>query len=395
MKPIRILIAVCCAALCAPWAAAQSLVYMVTTGTTTASFRAKFPNGIFGTTPEQRLAMLRRTDKNQIWSVSMADGKRTLLFSDEGMSNFEIVSATDTSSALLASGKALVRGVERSWRGQPNPGAIETPRGIYEVSLDGTKRFRRLIDAKPNMGPLMLTSDGAKAAVDSLDPASNKYTLDVYSLPQWKLLRTVDLSKAFEAHCPDCLVQSGGWLADGKSLYFDVQPRDEEGEDASPNQVPGNYIISDEGLDAGRIPREAGRVKMAGYERLNSFGASVVAQLANGNYVFCDYALKTNPRPKPPAEYERFLVITDSQFHVLKQFPIGRLRTSGYVLAANGKSIAYVEDRMTPDYRTECRVWTMDLVTGAAKEVFSTPPPNPPPSPEPSKSVFILGWMDK
>lgn len=379
----------------APWAAAQSLVYMVSYGTTQASFRARFPNGIFGTTPDQRLAMLRRTLKNEIWSVSMADGKRTLLFSDEGMSNFEIIAAAGAGYAIPARGMAFVKGVERSWRGQPSPGAEETPQGIYEINLDGSKRFRGVIDAKPNMGPLLMDLTGTKAAFDALDPANNKYTLYVYSLPDWKTLQSVDLSKAMDAHCPACMVQTYGWLANGEKLFFDIEPGDEDEDEASTNQVPGNYIFSVDGADAGSIPGAAGRVDMAGYERLPAFGARVIGQLGDGRFVFMDYAFKTNPRPKPPVEYEPFLVITDSGYKVLNQIQIGRLRTSGYVLSANGKYIAYVEDRMTPNYRTERHVWAMDLESGEAKEMFMTPPPNPPTSAEPNISVAIVGWLDK
>ncbi|HEV2490222.1 MAG TPA: hypothetical protein VGT03_10470 [Candidatus Acidoferrales bacterium] len=379
----------------APLAAAQSLVYLVSYGTTQASFRARFPNGIFGTTTDQRLEMLRRTIKNEIWSVSVADGKRTLLFSDEGMSNFEIISATGLGCAIPAGGKAIVKGVERSWRGQPNPGAMETPRGVYEISFDGSKRFRRVMDTKENMGPLMLDASGAKVAFDALDPATNKYTLYVYGLPGWKILLTVDLSKAMDTHCPGCVVQNYGWLADGKDLVFQIEPGDEDEDEASTNQVPGNYIFSDAGADAGNIPNTAGRMEMTGYERLPAFGARVIGQLADGRFVFMDYALRRVPRPKPPVEYEPFLVITDPDFKTLKQVQIGRLRTGGYLLSANGKYMAYIEDRMTPDYRSERYVWTMNLETGEAKEVFMTPPPNPPTSPEPNISVTIVGWSDK
>lgn len=391
MKRIPILAGIIWILLFAPWAAAQSLVYMVSYTLTPAGFRAHFPNGTLGATPDQRLATLRRNIKNEIWSVSMADGKRTLLFSDEGMSNFELLPGYPT----VASGKALVKGVERSWRGQPNPGAMETPQGVYESSLDGTKRFRRLIDVKPNMASIMLNLAGTSAAIESQDPATGKYTLDVYGLPDWKLVRSLELNKAFEAHCPGCLVQSYGWLADGKALFFELDPGDEDGGEASPNQVPGNYIVSEEGADLGSIPRTAGRMETVGYERLPSFDTRLIGQLGDGRFVFLDYALKKVPRPKPPVEYEPFLVITDRDFKVLKQLQIGRLRTSGYVLSANGKYVAFVEDRQIPNYKTERHVWAKNLEAGEAKEVFMTPPPNPPTSAEPNVSVTIIGWLEK
>lgn len=73
-------------------ARAQTLVYSVSYADTRASLQARFPSlSLF---PGQRseaenLALLRNTRKNEIYSVSVADGKRSLVFSDAGM-NLEI-----------------------------------------------------------------------------------------------------------------------------------------------------------------------------------------------------------------------------------------------------------------------------------------------------------------
>ncbi|HEV3254085.1 MAG TPA: hypothetical protein VG033_06740, partial [Candidatus Acidoferrales bacterium] len=74
--------------LCAP-ARAQTLIYALSYAETPASLKARFPRGVIGATTNDKLAMLRGFRKTEIYSVSMIDGKRSLLFSDEGM-NLEI-----------------------------------------------------------------------------------------------------------------------------------------------------------------------------------------------------------------------------------------------------------------------------------------------------------------
>src|ERR1700722_2263929 len=76
-------------------ARAQTLVYSLSYGDTAASRQARFANvsPAPGLRPEaENLAMLRNTRKNEIYSVSVADGKRSLLFSDAGM-DLEIAAA--------------------------------------------------------------------------------------------------------------------------------------------------------------------------------------------------------------------------------------------------------------------------------------------------------------
>ena len=74
--------------LCAQ-ARAQTLIYALSYAETPASLHARFPRGVMGASINDKLAMVRGFRKTEIYSVSMIDGKRSLLFSDEGM-NLEI-----------------------------------------------------------------------------------------------------------------------------------------------------------------------------------------------------------------------------------------------------------------------------------------------------------------
>ena len=94
MKSIRASALVVCLLFCTQ-ARAQTLVYSLSYTDTPAGRQARFANvspapGL--RSEEQNLAILRNTRKNEIYSVSVADGKRSLLFSDAGM-DLEIAAA--------------------------------------------------------------------------------------------------------------------------------------------------------------------------------------------------------------------------------------------------------------------------------------------------------------
>lgn len=142
MKLSCLFVIASCVFLCAP-AHAQTLVYALSYSETQASSRARFAN--VSPAPALRseaenIAMLRNTRKNEIYSVSVADGKHSLLFSDEGM-HLE----TSPAAAVSPTGKAYTSGVWRERRGTPTPG-FYSDEGIYELSLDG-----RITSAKSPM----------------------------------------------------------------------------------------------------------------------------------------------------------------------------------------------------------------------------------------------------
>src|SRR5271166_5871622 len=88
--------------LCAQ-ARAQTVIYALSYAETPASLHARFPRGVIGASINDKLAMVRGFRKTEIYSVSMIDGKRSLLFSDEGM-NLEI----RPTGATLAANKTYI-----------------------------------------------------------------------------------------------------------------------------------------------------------------------------------------------------------------------------------------------------------------------------------------------
>jgi hypothetical protein len=90
------------------------------------------------------------------------------------------------------------------------------------------------------------------------------------------------------------------------------------------------------------------------------------------------------------ADLESFLVISSPGSRI---FPRRHGFGSSY-LSPSGKYLAYIEERQTPNYRTEWHLWGQDLETGQEKELFVAPSPNPPTSTEPNVTLTVLGWIN-
>jgi hypothetical protein len=367
--------------LCAQ-ARAQTLIYALSYAETPASLHIRFPRGVMGATINDKLAMPRGFRKTEIYSVSMIDGKRSLLFSDEGM-NLEIT----PTGATLGAGKAYATGVMREWRTTPTPGVYSEPPAIYEVSLDGSNRFRRLIEIQRNQSAALMNPQTKKMVFGGF-VSNGKYVISIYDMPTWKLLRSWEL---IQTHCPDCIPVSYGWLADGNRLFFNL---DVGGDESSNHDVPGTYITAEDGTDLGGIPMHVGELQLPGYDREKYIPPYLIGQFPNGDYLFRDYGFKKGPLPKVPVEQESFLVITGPDFKSKKQIPLPWVRLGSFCPSSSGKYLAYVEERQIPNYRTERHLWGRDLESGTEKEMLVTPPPNPPSFPEPNVSFTILGWVD-
>src|SRR5215471_6170756 len=321
----------------------------------------------------------------------MTDGKRTLLFSDEGL-NFEI-SPYSGSGYPLAADKAYLAGVEREWHGQPNPGTYETPPAIYEISLYGSVKVRRLFETKQNMTPALVNSTGTRAAFQAFE--DGKYTYFIYDIPSWKLRHSIELSKLLGLHCADCLPSSAVWSADGSRLFLTLDLGDEDGIADESQDRPGTCVISEDGTELGALAAPSGRIQLTGSHRQASIAPYLIGQFSNGNYLFRDYALKKGTSAKAPLQSQAILVISGPDFKVQQQIPLERFRLAQFQSSASGKYLAFVEDRQTPDYRTEQHLWAKDLQSGEEKELFAAPPPNPPTSLEPNVTVVPLGWIEK
>ncbi|HET6932968.1 MAG TPA: hypothetical protein VFI45_21770 [Candidatus Acidoferrum sp.] len=365
-------------------ARSQTLVYSLTYAETRGSFQAHFAGAsVFPgrRSDDENLSMLRGTRKTEIYSLSFATGKSTLLFSDEGP-HFEVRNPC----ALANGGRAYCRGVWRERKTTPSA-MVTAEEGVYEISLDGTNHFRKLLDAQPNQPPTVMNLQGTRAAFQSY---SDKYVVSIYSVPEWKLLHTWDLNALFKAHCPACTPVSYGWLADGKRLYFQITEVGDDEEATSPTNKPGTYLLSEQGDDLGEVSPQSGAVPFAGYVHANFIEPQFLGQLPSGASLFLDHAMKEGG---PASDLRPYLVVGNSDPKAQKQFPL-KFSIGRAVPSPSGMYLAFIEERRTRDYRTELHLWVKNLATGEDREVYAAPPPNPPNSPEPNVNLALLGWLN-
>ena len=375
----RKLLLILCLLIICPRGQAQRLVYALSFAQTPGSLRARFPNGVLGASVQDRLAMLRQCRKTEIYSVSMIDGKRSMLFSDEGL-NFEITPV----GSVSGEGRAYLRGIEREWRTGPVPGVYADPVAVYEISLDGSRQFRRLLEVQPNQSAAVVNPQHSKAAFQNF--VDGKYVISIYDLPAWKLLHKLDLTKILQTHCASCNLLSFGWLADGERLFLNVVQGDEDDGDPHPTSVPGIYIASEEGKDLGKLTADIRHFSLPGYVHPNF--DYLLGQLADGKLVFQGHAVKQGR----PADMQCFVVVSDSASGTQKPHP-KKCVAGTYQLSPSGKYLAYIEERPTPDYRPQFYLWSEELETGQQTELFVTPAPNPPTSIEPNVTLTLLGWI--
>jgi hypothetical protein len=380
MKSIGGFAIVVCLLFCAQ-ARAQTLVYSLSYTDTAASRQARFANvspapGL--RTEAENVAMLRNTRKNEIYSVSLADGKRSLLFSDDNM-HLEIRAWGSVSGTA----KAYTTGVWRERRATPTPGFYSDD-GIYEIDLDGSNRFRKLADDQKKGRPA-LNLQGTKAAFVSW--GDGKFTASIYAVPDWKLLAAWDFAKLVQTRCPTCVPASYGWMGDGNRLYVELVLGAADGDPAEKADHPGTYIFSGEGADLGTIPAETAAFEVPGYFH-PEVDRHFLDQLPDGRYLFLDYRAKQGGSGKT----ETFLVISGPDAKLQKAIPM-KFPFDGYI-SPSGRYLAYVEHRTTPDYRSELHLWVTDLQSGEEKELASTSPSNPPSSPEPNVTLSVLGWLN-
>lgn len=370
MKLGAFLLTVFCLSFCA-LAHAQKLVYSLSYVETRASYHAHFSNvsPFPGLRSEaENLAMLRNIRKTEIYSVSIASGKRTLLFSDEG-TNLELKGA----GAVSAAGKAYVAGTWREKTANPRQGVVAENK-VFEISLDGSRHFRKLTDLQPNQDAPVLNRQDTRAVFDAF--VNGKYVVSVYAIPEWKLLYTWDLARLTKGQCPNCQPLSYGWLADGRRLYFMLGLTGEEEAD-HPEIKDTAYIVSEGGDDLGTIPAQVGALQMPGFVQPQFIDRYFLGQLPDGDYLFTEFAIRKGERSWNP---EPFLVIYNPHSNSQKHFPLKSGISRGF-LSPSGRYLAHAS-----------RVLNVD--SGAEKEFFSLPAAKPAVSSEPNVILNILGWLN-
>ncbi len=348
--------------LAASLAHAQRAIFALSYRDTQASRNSLPHPTIFTATPDEKVAMVRNLLKTEIYAADLS-GKRTLLFSDEQL-KLELQPRNESGYVVVRGDKAYMPGVERRWQGQPNPGVLADPSAMYELTLDGSNRFRKLFELQTNPSPLVLNPAGTKAFLTAF--VGDKYVAFIYDTSTWKLLQRWDMDALLEEHCPDCMPITQGWAGDDK-LFFRLEMVGDDDEADKKENAEGIYVVHEDGSDAGKLAREPGRPMMATRKV---------------------HALK------PAADSEQLLVITGPDGTAQKGIPLQNAKGARlFQLAPSGKFLLFVEDRLLKNYTTERHLWAKDMATGEEKELYVLPPPGYQNS-QPNMTLTLLGWSE-
>lgn len=173
-------------------------------------------NVVTASIPE-KLMKLRGYTKTEIFSVTMADTKRSLVFSDEGP-YFEIIPGSFQGSMVVAGGKAYASGIEREWQTGPTPGANGWRPSVYELTLDGSNKYRKLFEIQQPgdyfAALLFISPSGTKIGYPGA--VGQKEMVFIHDAATGKLLQSFDITNL----CPDCPYITMGWLADERRLFL-------------------------------------------------------------------------------------------------------------------------------------------------------------------------------
>jgi hypothetical protein len=395
MAVLRAVVGAWCLLLAAAPLAAQgtSVIYALSYQETAESIRARPEKyNIFTATRDQKLMMVRSRSKNVISAVSVTDGTRRALFTDEGP-NFEITLPQQSHVIALGGRKAYVLGVEREWRTGASPGVYSTPAAIYEIALDGSNKFRKVVEPQQDeyvSGKLFVDTAAAKLAY--VTTVHGKYMLSIYNVATGTLEHAWELRKLIQNHCPDCLDEDIGWLPSGQGLFVTLQLGDDDSISPKSHNVPGTYFVSEEGKELGTVPQDLGKVRVPGFRRDNSFVPSFLGSLPDGSYVFMDFAWKLGSQAKPPAHAVSFLTIANPRTREQKQVMLrAPLLWNHFWISPSGKYVSFAEERVVKNYQSEVHIWSKDLQSGEEKDAVVLPPKASPSAPNVSLTVLGMG----
>jgi len=371
-------------------ARAQSLIYAISFRETAASRQAHPQPPFFRATSAEKLLAVRAHARTDILAVSAINHQSTVLFSDQGPS-FEIFPEGDP-GMVVRGGKLYAIGVEREWKTGPSPGVFASDPAFYEISLDGSNKFRKLaaVPGEHFSGHLFVHSSGSKLGYATY--VNEKYMVFIYDVASGRMLQNWNASGFFRKYCPDCLDQRRGWMNDDR-LFFNLQLGDDDSISETSHNVPGTYLSSEDGKDLGSMPPKTGRAAEVGYTRDESMAPTLLGTGSDGNLYFVDFLRQTGPRPKKSQSSTTFLVIADPRSGTQRQISLeGRAGKSPFQLWLSATSVAFVEKRLI-QYREENHVWRKSLETGAEEDLL-TLPANVPGSTEPDKTLYVIGWME-
>jgi hypothetical protein len=317
----------------------------------------------------QVAAIAQKTDVYLIRGDGSAARK---VFTDEGTPFVLMPVARQDGMAsqvmVISSNKMIAPGMER---GRPVPNQLQ-PTAMYEASLDGSNRIRKLFDVKveQRVDAMAVTRSGEKIAY--LDWENGRRVAFVRRL-NGTMLHKIDITHLVG----ECFVNAIGWMRDDDHLFFNAM----SGPDGEDDQLSGTWIVREDGsqprrlLDARQHPGGLGWL---------------LGELSTGQLLYMGGKEEQIGRRRV---YRTSLSVADKDLSRVREYP---METGEWmVLSPDGSAVAYTRQAAIEflagkiNNRPE-HVWVKVLPGGAAKEWFSVPDPR-----DGKGYLELVGWIEQ
>lgn len=317
----------------------------------------------------------------EIFSVAPGDAQPPRLFSDATspvMLAFwphEVDTAVPFQTAVVGN-HLLAPGKERGSSSGPQP------TGIYEFFLDGSGKYRKILDlpSGERVDLLVASGDGAKLAFLSL--AATSLTLFIHDVKtdMLKIARSVT-------------VRNAGWFPDNKTIFFIVEPGPEDDLDlANDCKCMGTWLMKEDGTGLRHLPLSFGVLHENGYGPWSDVPPTMLG-VVGGQYLF---SVMMDDRISRPHTASSFLALSDPRTGKAVKVPLQHhLVLSQFGPSPSGQYIAYVQQNprelvgnkfiVTPEH-----VWIQPTPAGDPKEVFSLETGQ-----ERGTYLTLVGWMSE
>ena len=360
-----ILLLCCVLSLVCSSLAADSLLYWISTGGTTA----------------------KDASKTEIFVVNIATGKQRLAFSD-AHAQFLLLPGDDTQlDVVTAAGRIFSRGMDRKL--YANAGA-DNPAAIFELSTNGSGKARKLFDISPETGMgsnvrnLFVSPNGEKVGYIRL--LGGKPYLFIHETSSGHLLRKADLTQVVF----DLYVSNIGWMPDGKRLFFTLDRSEEDDNWRLPDSQVGSYLINEDGSGAVRVAPEPDlHPQRPGLQGDPAVAALLLGTLPGGQWLVRDTQM--GPPPARPGTYFYALSLVGK---TQKELPVrvpGQLQC--FRVSPSGNTLAMVAAQRTDEtpgsFKSTKAVWVFDLESNKERQMLSFTAQNGPPA------VGLIGWFSR
>lgn len=256
---------------------------------------------------------------------------------------------------------------------------------IFELSLDGSGRYRKFLDlpAGERVDLLSIAPDGTKLAYLSL--RAGALTVFVHDVKTGTLLRKLDMYKI----AGECPVRNLGWLPDNQTLFFTLQEGVDDAMEETDYKRFGTWLMHDDGTSLKHLPASIGVVQDDGY----NYGSNlppVMLGVAEGQYLF-HVALFKRSRTPP---FQLFLALADPLSGSSTKIVIeGSL--AGVNLGRSGHHLGYLlQEKSTYVGKAHVvppvHLWIRNLPGGESKEILSMETGT-----ERGVAVALVGWMEQ